>query len=225
MCNSRADASPLVRTEPSKEFVRYEMVRIADAEGGKPPRFSIYGFRPDGLRVKVDTLYLRDAPLVRTERAEEPERLDAAAVLREARDLRSEIAELDGCWLGHSQCLRIVSTLNDLLELASLVGARAPQTDQRGHYDGCHLYDPKEVGARAPQEWQPIETAPKDGSHILAWRDSGVHLMRWREQVQRWDEWHVGIKHLTIQPTHWMPLPAPPDHAPRVSAAQEEEQP
>jgi hypothetical protein len=63
-------------------------------------------------------------------------------------------------------------------------------------------------------EWQPIETAPKDGQPILVWRDSGVHIMRWR--IRRddgngfWDEWHVGVRHLKIQPTHWMPLPEPP---------------
>jgi hypothetical protein len=63
-------------------------------------------------------------------------------------------------------------------------------------------------------EWQPIETAPKDGCAILAWRDSGVHVMRWRERGDGsgfWDEWRVRLKSLqAAPPTHWMPLPAPP---------------
>lgn len=60
--------------------------------------------------------------------------------------------------------------------------------------------------------WQPMETAPKDGSHILVWRDSGVHLVRWKRVGDDgfWDEWHVPLRNLSIQPTHWMPLPDPP---------------
>jgi hypothetical protein len=45
-----------------REFVRYEMVRIAEPEAGKPARFRIYGFLLSGVRVEVDTLYLRDIP-------------------------------------------------------------------------------------------------------------------------------------------------------------------
>jgi hypothetical protein len=66
-------------------------------------------------------------------------------------------------------------------------------------------------------EWQPIETAPKDGRMILVWRDSGVHLMRWKAIGEHgfWDEWHVKLKHLSSHPTHWMPLPDPPSSAPQ----------
>jgi hypothetical protein len=78
--------------------------------------------------------------------------------------------------------------------------------------------------------WQPIETAPRDGTPILAyngmvgvyntafttWFDSDENLMRkpgyegfpcgfWSTGLNgypfgRWD----------CQPSHWMPLPAPP---------------
>lgn len=65
--------------------------------------------------------------------------------------------------------------------------------------------------------WRPIETAPKDGTRILAWGDermvvtlygkvSHVPIYGWLlldvpidpENVDRWE------------PTFWMPLPAPP---------------
>ncbi len=67
-------------------------------------------------------------------------------------------------------------------------------------------------GAASPASpWQPISTAPKDGTHILAWRDSGIGMMRWRERRGDtggfWDEWHVKRP---SEPTHWMPLPDPP---------------
>ncbi len=61
------------------------------------------------------------------------------------------------------------------------------------------------------QGWREIATAPKDGTHVLAWRDSGVGLMRWRERDNDtggfWDEWHV--KRPSV-PTHWMPMPPSP---------------
>jgi len=81
--------------------------------------------------------------------------------------------------------------------------------------------------------WQPIETAPKDGTEILAWReDCGVLLIRWdcldnicseaeaRDMTE--DElfemdWFcadfVAGDRLQEPVTHWMPLPEPPEGA------------
>lgn len=80
-------------------------------------------------------------------------------------------------------------------------------------------------------EWQPIETAPKDGTRILIKIKSG------KQQVVRWerygmhsywtiyshaDSWinRLFSKGEKVQlvlnedtlPTHWMPLPEPPKH-------------
>ncbi len=62
--------------------------------------------------------------------------------------------------------------------------------------------------------WQPISTAPKDGTTILAWQDSRVRLLRWKRvegfpDGGYWDEWHARLSH--VPPTHWMPLPEPPE--------------
>lgn len=52
----------------------------------------------------------------------------------------------------------------------------------------------------ANREWQPIETAPKDGQDILAYRHPhGAFLI-----PRYWGN-------DTYQMTHWMPLPQPPD--------------
>ena len=56
---------------------------------------------------------------------------------------------------------------------------------------------------RIMSNWQPIDTAPKDGSRVLTWTKDGPHFMSWYFELSRW----VGIT--TAQPTHWMPLPNP----------------
>jgi hypothetical protein len=80
--------------------------------------------------------------------------------------------------------------------------------------------------------WQPIETAPKDGTEILAWRnDCGVLLIRWtsmdafcpERELETLDEetifqqdWFCAdfVSGCRLEgsetPTHWMPLPEPP---------------
>lgn len=90
-------------------------------------------------------------------------------------------------------------------------------------------------------EWQPIETAPKDGTRILAY-GKGTDRAMWPAHEQMplmqcviyWS-WHddeiyedtgnglfkkVPVRHLEMwkpigphffKPTHWMPLPEPPN--------------
>jgi hypothetical protein len=76
-------------------------------------------------------------------------------------------------------------------------------------------------------EWQPIETAPKDGTEvILGWDMASVWIVRngWFHDGNDWrgfDLDDVGwwsYRHSVTQeklegydtPTHWMPLPEPP---------------
>ncbi len=71
------------------------------------------------------------------------------------------------------------------------------------------------AGALSMREWQPIETAPKNGMKIDLWADG----RRWTDcQWGRFDEGSVapfGALHWRnlnslSAPTHWMPLPEPP---------------
>lgn len=57
--------------------------------------------------------------------------------------------------------------------------------------------------------WQPIETAPRDGP-ILAVETSehGADVpavVEWRDGWRSYDD-----RSVVLQPTHWMPLPEPP---------------
>lgn len=59
-------------------------------------------------------------------------------------------------------------------------------------------------------EWQPIETAPKKGYIIGAWKDG-----KWCAAELWWDdqvgEWCHSTGDYYCHPTHWMPLPAQPE--------------
>src|SRR5687768_13846955 len=59
-------------------------------------------------------------------------------------------------------------------------------------------------------EWQPIETAPKDGDWKVVARFDRAEL-RWWERARwntKWSQWrtHGGV----AEPTHWLPFPDPP---------------
>lgn len=64
-------------------------------------------------------------------------------------------------------------------------------------------------------KWQPIETAPKDGTEILGW----VYGERWAVckyhknsmfKVEGFATYGWDDGYEWADPTHWMPLPDPP---------------
>jgi hypothetical protein len=87
-------------------------------------------------------------------------------------------------------------------------------------------------------EWRPIESAPKDGTDVLVYKDVAtvpvVHIA-WYRSEEEWNEsgqhcgfcdsleewlgwWSYTRNSVTqerlegyAEPTHWMPLPAPPE--------------
>lgn len=69
-----------------------------------------------------------------------------------------------------------------------------------------------EAGAAAPDEgegWQPIATASKDGSPVLAYSDRRTYLV-WDGAHTKHFEVIVGEGSFEVNPTHWMPLPSAP---------------
>lgn len=67
-------------------------------------------------------------------------------------------------------------------------------------------------------EWQPIETAPKDGSPVLLGSEGGgwVEQGYYEADTPSRGGWYMTNTHWTdatdgeIHPSAWMPLPSPP---------------
>ena len=67
-------------------------------------------------------------------------------------------------------------------------------------------------------EWQPMETAPKDGTRILAWclgayDGPAATAVSWHSTYKVW--WQDPNEATEydpddMAPSHWMPLPEPP---------------
>lgn len=61
--------------------------------------------------------------------------------------------------------------------------------------------------------WQVIETAPKDGTLILAIEKSGPVLIEWESDGISGGSWRDQDHYGHPDVTHWMPLPTPPKDA------------
>ncbi len=59
-------------------------------------------------------------------------------------------------------------------------------------------------------KWASMETAPKDGTEVLLYCKDDLQVGAWQEG------WWWVLCEYTLQPTHWMPLPAapPPEREP-----------
>lgn len=58
--------------------------------------------------------------------------------------------------------------------------------------------------------WQPIETAPKDGTRILVFRENEDGHEQKRIGVDYFKRGVWWLSRTQMRPTHWMPLPEPP---------------
>ena len=69
---------------------------------------------------------------------------------------------------------------------------------------------------RLSRGWQPMETAPKDGTVVLCWDEFKECDFMWYGIIQQWNEpkdilgWMYVATNTECHPTHWMPLPKPP---------------
>jgi hypothetical protein len=111
--------------------------------------------------------------------------------------------------------MKVSTILNELfLEMTEIIspaemGSRFEKVlDKYGHIEA------KESG------WQPIESAPKQGKMILCW--DGSHINKgYHSGLRGWKVAHNSNYKGGFNPTHWMPLPEPPDKQLANSGSQE----
>ena len=66
--------------------------------------------------------------------------------------------------------------------------------------------------------WQPIETAPRDGTDVLLYEGGEyerIYMGFYANTIDRggkkvYQFWDIGSEPWNWEPTHWMPLPEPP---------------
>lgn len=82
------------------------------------------------------------------------------------------------------------------------------------HFIGMRSHDIERLAAAIAlmrgQSWQPIETAPKDGTSILATEIDGEPVVSYFDEGGWVYSWHAYDGYHHWNPTHWQPLPAPP---------------
>lgn len=124
------------------------------------------------------------------------------------------VALHDDIFEAHRQRDIVALQLDQAQRQASLL---LEQSSQRG--DEIKILTAKAQALEAAASWQPIATAPKDGTEILLFRPPPyTHPRAWMV-VGQWkaksvvflpaDYW-MGWPNPDYPPTHWMPLPAPP---------------
>ncbi len=58
-------------------------------------------------------------------------------------------------------------------------------------------------------EWRPIETAPRDNTYYLLYNSVlGDFDIGYKDSTD--DSWYDDMAY-DLKPTHWMPLPSPPE--------------
>ena len=106
----------------------------------------------------------------------------------------------------------------------ALSDAGHPLTNENGNLPlGALQALVAERDALAARQWQPIETAPKDGTYFLMGNAGGAFVGHYKSHAEsgyRFDSpwrcvmlncWHMSEETRYAGPTHWMPLPPPPE--------------
>lgn len=98
--------------------------------------------------------------------------------------------------LRHAEALRLAEKLETWTNLHPVMKDAAAELR--------HLHALTQTGG-----WQPIETAPKDGSKFLAWRRHSTLplIVAYNDE---YDQYECIDGHLVYSLTHWQPLPPSP---------------
>lgn len=81
-------------------------------------------------------------------------------------------------------------------------------------HDRFILNSTEYIRADLVPQWQPIDTAPKDGTYVIGLFNGLVAQMKWSNgSGSHCYHWMALGRWTPIDPTHWMPLPEPPKTA------------
>ena len=64
----------------------------------------------------------------------------------------------------------------------------------------------RQIKEQSRQQWQPIETAPKDGTEVVVVDIDGDRFIASSTDGQNWYDGAYPVDY----PSHWMALPTPP---------------
>ena len=161
------------------------------------------------------------------------------AVCKEVERLRARVAELEDysgiSWDGFN----LRGDAKSIGEVRRLM-SRSDRLDQLEPYLRGLLKEAKQRIAEleAAQEWRPIESAPRDGTRVFLWLPEITDYQRprriesfwmcgyWANKYGNGPAYNVNARPdkkfggalaaqwEEIKPTHWMPLPAPPEAKP-----------
>lgn len=130
--------------------------------------------------------------------------------IHEATVIRAEADRLSAL-LGPEENLKLRAVLADpiAVHLNMLRGGIAkPSVANIIHLYGANVLRTA-LESRNDEEWQPIESAPKDGRWVLTtWLGQPHRCEAMRYEAGDW-YWFEGDC-TTVAPTHWRPLPNPP---------------
>lgn len=85
-----------------------------------------------------------------------------------------------------------------------------PQIRAGQHGSG---YPRKDAHRGTRMKWQPIETAPRDGTNVLLWTGDiylAHEIASWDWRIEKWVTPDETLEIGSQVPTHWLPLPEPP---------------
>jgi hypothetical protein len=103
--------------------------------------------------------------------------------------------------------------LKEALEIAQR--EIADLTLQKAGLESLLVEAQEEIADLRAQTWKSIETAPMDGTHVILWYGpptaGGYLIGAWLQPPGYCAHWCDGRPKLGLDPTHWMPLPTPPN--------------
>jgi hypothetical protein len=104
---------------------------------------------------------------------------------------------------------------DEIERLQAMIRAGAYSIESADHLRDEIATLKRELSSR---RWQPIETAPQDGTSLLGWwsHEEKVLHTHWLDNSKTawpWCGWKapsLQVSHPKAKPTHWMPLPVRP---------------